>query len=535
MGDGGDEGDAAARDGGDAGSSDAEASDASVPSWVTLGGGVWVSPSCPGPGQALDVRYAGTLSDETGLTIHYGYDGWSEVAGSIAGPGTGDGTDYYFEEEMIKDGQGGFLTSLSPPAGSRAVHMVFRSESGIWDNGASKDYNLGLSFPYLGPFVTWNEDDDPSTALQVNFHSGYLCIGEVDYGTGGVLSSRVTGSSAAVIHHLRIDGLAPSTEVSFRVRCRDRDESPVYTVRTASQSSLTMAVISDAQDSGEAPGWETTAAALQDAHPEVEMLLIAGDLAWNDRPGLWWLFFDRARELLATHALAVIPGNHDVTGSGGSRDDSTIRDLLGLETRSDLVRRLEWGPAALLLLDTGAPDEFAISGGSQYAWTAATLDGLALDPFPPAWTFAAMHIPPYNAGARHYSEQGAFRDLTGLFDGRVDWVFAGHEHLYQRMLPLSYNGVLAPSGQYGRNPDDGVGYLILPPAGAWPETQLIHWEDPKAYYRDRLAFPVPVQFEDTVPSENGYVVVRITETTLGIETFAVRESAVLIDELFLEK
>jgi hypothetical protein len=255
----------------------------------------------------------------------------------------------------------------------------------------------------------------------------------------------------------------------------------------------------------------------------VEVILFAGDATWNDRPGLWWLFFDRARDLLASRALAIVPGNHDIAGSGATYSTASLRDYLGLPAPDGLVRALRWGPAGFLLLDSGVPGDFLMPGGAQYAWTAATLDGWAAAP--PAWAFAALHVPPYNVGARHLSEQGAFRDLTGLLDGRVDWVIAGHEHLYQRLLPLRYNAVLASSGQYGRGPDDGVGYLVLPPAGAWPETELISWEDEKAYYRDRLAYPIPDVESDTVPSDSGFVIVRLEGESCTLRTYAVRDGA----------
>jgi hypothetical protein len=58
---------------------------------------------------------------------------------------------------------------------------------------------------------------------------------------------------------------------------------------------------------------------------------------------------------------------------------------------------------------------------------------------------------------------------------------------------------------------------VLPPAGAWPETDLIAWSDPKAYYRDRLAFPVPVPQQNATESEMGYVIVRLAGSSMTLE------------------
>jgi hypothetical protein len=115
--------------------------------------------------------------------------------------------------------------------------------------------------------------------------------------------------------------------------------------------------------------------------------------------------------------------------------------------------------------------------------------------------------------------------VTGLFDGAIDWVVSGHEHLAQRSKPMRYNGQLAASGSYGRGPNDGVGYLVLPPAGAWPETALIAWDDPHAYYRDRLAFPVPGAQQNAVESEVGYTIVELSGSSITLEVWGMGDYA----------
>ncbi len=108
------------------------------------------------------------------------------------------------------------------------------------------------------------------------------------------------------------------------------------------------------------------------------------------------------------------------------------------------------------------------------------------------------------------------------------------------MKPLRYNGVLAPSTHYGRGPQDGVGYLIAPPAGAWPESNLVPWDDPKSYYRARLAYPVPVAQQNTVASEQGFAMVtiegsQITLRAYGIGTPSAPAAAHVIDQVSYPK
>jgi hypothetical protein len=205
------------------------------------------------------------------------------------------------------------------------------------------------------------------------------------------------------------------------------------------------------------------------------------------------------------------PGNHDTPGVGSSPDTTHFEELFGPAT----YHAFNAGHAAFIALNSERPNDFAMSGGEQHAWVSAQLsngDIAGAD-----WLFAFWHIPPYNAGDRHWSEQGSFRDLTALFDGVVDWVFCGHEHLYQRTLPLRYNAQIANA--YGRGPSDGVGYLIVPPAGVWPGTELIPHDDPKGYYRDRLAYPQVAPPSNTAPSEVGFVIVELEGKTIALTTW----------------
>ena len=236
--------------------------------------------------------------------------------------------------------------------------------------------------------------------------------------------------------------------------------------------------------------------------------------------------------------MVVLPGNHDTPTVDSNPDTSSFSWVFGLDGSlgHEIVRKLTWGPATFVLMNTETPEDFALNTGSQYLWAQQTLATLTGAP----WVFVSLHIPPYNVGVRHGSQQGDFRDLTGLFDGNVDWVFTGHEHLYQRMKPMRYNGIIAPSGIYGRGSSDGVGYLITPPAGAWPETEIVAWDDSNAHYRDRLAYPVPVGQESTVPSEHGFTMVslagkQITLRTYGLGTVASPVSLHLVDEVSYTK
>lgn len=485
--------------------------------WAELGSGVWVSPARPAPGDTLRIRYEGVLASATSVVAHYGYNGWNEVAGTGA-TGKDDGTgnlDYFLNLSLTSSGSS-HEGQVLLPAGARAIHMVFRADQGgseVWDNHDRRDYNLGVDFPYLGPFLTWEPTSLPSEALVVHFHTGMRCEGFVQYGQGS--PTTLVKGSEGFMHHIVLSGLTADTTYSYRVGCTGHAPSGTFTFRTApaSGSALTFAVASDSQDSGETARWSDVATEIEAKDPS--FVVFSGDMAWNDKPGLWWTFFDKGRSLLAGRPLLAVPGNHDTPTVGSDPDTSSFIWLFGLDTAPPLARTLIWGPATFLLMSSETPGDFVQASGVQYLWAQQELSGLGSRP----WVFVSLHVPPYNAGARHTAQQGAFRDLTQLFDGVVDWVFTGHEHLYQRMKPMRYNGIIAPSALYGRGSQDGVGYLITPPAGAWPESTVVAWDGATAHYRNRLAYPVPVEQQNTVASEQGFTIVQLQDKQITLRSY----------------
>lgn len=69
-----------------------------------------------------------------------------------------------------------------------------------------------------------------------------------------------------------------------------------------------------------------------------------------------------------------------------------------------------------------------------------------------AWRFVALHHPPFNSSQAHFSDQRT-RYLATLFEeGKVDIVFAGHVHNYQRTHPLLFKArEAAPPFQSGKS------------------------------------------------------------------------------------
>jgi 3',5'-cyclic AMP phosphodiesterase CpdA len=117
--------------------------------------------------------------------------------------------------------------------------------------------------------------------------------------------------------------------------------------------------------------------------------------------------------------LLAVLGNHDVQSGRGDE----VARRLGLPGR---WYARELGDVRVVALDSTQPDD-----AEQLAWLAATLAA----PWP-GWTVVALHHPPWSAGW-HGPDPDVGRTLWPVlrrFD--VDLVLSGHEHDYQRSVPL---------------------------------------------------------------------------------------------------
>lgn len=515
----------------------------------------WVTPADLEPGGQATIHYRGFLADRDRLEVRYGFNGWNEVAdGGTLTRSNEMGDDLWWGGvEMTRLDGGGFEATVDLPEDARALHFRFVTDDvrpgdpsagdtaslETWDDREGRDWGAGIRFPYIGPFLTWNDAVQPEDGVVVNWETGTPCLGVVSWGTSvDALDRRTVGTASDTVHHVALTGLHPDTTYWYRVHDNRGQASEAFSFRTAptGATSVRFVVFSDAQDKGERERWPETAAEILSSHADVDLLLVAGDLAADDTPWHWWSFFDPARDLLAGHPILPVPGNHD-TPTGGHHDD-----LTSFTRYFDLPRAAGTGTGATWRVDRGDIRFLGINseraseldpGGVQYEWMAAEL----ADAADFARVFAAWHVPAYDAAVRHTWEQWDTRPLTDLTDGAVDWVFAGHEHVLQRMKPLRRGATIVD--RYGRGEGEGTGFLVLPPSGYAPDGAFVPHDAENADLRDLLAFPVLGETQDSVAGELGFVRVeadaaRVTLTVYGMGTLDAPIAAHVVDTITVE-
>ena len=498
---------------------------------------VFVSPQDFEAGDTLTVHYRGDLVKEPNLGIRYGFDGYSQIEG-VEGYETEyvDGASRsFFEAEMLA-GEDEFTCELAVPEAARAIQMTFYStdeeELRTWDDRDSLGYHQQVIFPYIGPLLAWTDEAQPGTGVVVTFETSMPCRGTVEYGSTEALGSSAMGEEADYLHHVLLTDLTPDSEIHYRVLDNVGHASELLTFRTPPTSESGMwsfAVVSDAQDHGDGyQSWGAVAAELNAQHEDLTLVLMPGDLFAADEAGDWWTFFDGGRELFARAPIVAAHGNNDTGYYTDFEDSAFVRYLpRPSSTAVGYVHRIDVRNAAFLSLDTEETNGLA-AGGDQNMWVGNQLADIA-SAGAPSWVFAQWHVPAYDVGTRtSESSQEQVREVTLTFEGSVDWVFQGHEHLAQRLLPLRHDGQLAASGNYGRSADDGVGYVVLPSSGTSPRTTVVSPEGDQAHYRDWLAFPEIDAEETNAPSELGWAHVTLDGDTFSLEIYGMGVTGSLV-------
>jgi hypothetical protein len=154
-------------------------------------------------------------------------------------------------------------------------------------------------------------------------------------------------------------------------------------------------------------------------------------------------------------------GNHDgdvhLTDAGLERVDTELR-LLGTPGR---YYRTTHGPVDFFYLDSSRPGLFGAEGSTQLDWLED-----ALSTSRSRWKIVCLHHPPYSSG-RHGNTPGAEKWLVPALERHaVDLVLAGHDHHYERTVPINgityvVSGGGAKLRSVGRSPFTAVAASVL--------------------------------------------------------------------------
>lgn len=476
----------------------------------------FVSPTKVVPGKSVRISYQNDALRGRPTKIHLGYNGWNLKAPGFSESADGGNRDFYKDINMMFDtGSATYYVDVQVPPEARAIHYVFCWDAcgpKQWDNNRSKDYAWPITFPYVGPFLTWNKSTTAGSGVVVSFEDPLALEANLELWSTSASTTRIFVDPKRKMHRFVLNSLTPDTNYFYRVKSGGLT-SPTYSFRTHDGSrNLKFIALSDTQNGGEWNAFPFVKNEIMKKHRDVDFLLFAGDFPWNDNPGLWWTMFDSARDLLASKVIMIVPGNHDTPTNNSNSDISSFRYYFDLPYETSRLGHYKFsaGPATFFAMDSENASELGV-GGVEYAWLRQKVKErkLEIENDPRLWTFAFWHIPPVDAAQRHADQQYAFRPAAMMASQVVDFHFSGHEHLYQRSVPLDWH--LGRQTEYGVGPDRGTGYVVLPSAGAWPEPGL------RDNGSERVVFAGSDGSGNT--AGNGFVRVDIRDNALLMRTF----------------
>jgi acid phosphatase type 7 len=340
------------------------------------------------------------------------------------------------------------------------------------------------------PYIQFGDPPNPrqNDALNVVWHTADVDADwKVEYRTADDQPWRVTdeprsrriavvGETPHRVHRAVLRGLTPGGVGSYRVR---REGEIVFgsTVKSpkAKDQPHRFAVFGDC--GAGSPGEKAVAYQVHRANPD--FVMITGDIVYSRgrvseyRDKFWPVYNaetasrDVGAPLLRSTLFMAAAGNHDIA----NRDMGKTPDGLAFFFYWDQPRNgptLGYGGPHVMPLS--GPEEnqkaFLASAGDAYPgagnfsfdygnahWTVLDTNAYANWSAPELrawverdlaaardadWRFVSFHQPPFNSSKAHFADQ-LTRVLADVFEaGKVDVVFSGHVHNYQRTYPLRF-------------------------------------------------------------------------------------------------
>ena len=246
--------------------------------------------------------------------------------------------------------------------------------------------------------------------------------------------------------------------------------------RTASRGPVSFLAFGD---SGEGSAQQERLANLMAAE-DVHLILHAGDVAYPN--GIYQefeaLYFSVYRDMLSRVPVFLCPGNHDYYTPNAAPylalTSPPVSNVAAIERGR--FYSYDWGDIHFVSLDSNEPLERAIAGtGTMFQWLENDLRRTRK-----FWRIVFLHHPPYPTSTHHQNDAVSAtvrQHLVPILERYgIPLVIAGHDHNYQRAIPLS-KGASAVSGtgtQYVITGGGGTNLFSLPGSPILAKGAAVH-------------------------------------------------------------
>ncbi|CAN1772059.1 Purple acid phosphatase 22 [Linum perenne] len=241
------------------------------------------------------------------------------------------------------------------------------------------------------------------------------------------------------INHVRIGPLKPGTVYYYRVAGQ---YGPEFSFRMPPATlPFEFAIVGDL---GQTEWTKSTLAHVNST--DYDVFILPGDLSYADSNQPLWDTFGRLVEPYATRRpWMVTHGNHEVESfpiifPKGFKAYNARWPMPYKESgsNSNLFYSFDVASEAVHVIMLGSYAAFDAES-DQYRWLENDLRKVDRKTTP--WVVVVMHVPWYNTNEAHQGEGESMRKEMErvLYDARVDVVFAGHVHAYERFTRVYNN------------------------------------------------------------------------------------------------
>ena len=228
------------------------------------------------------------------------------------------------------------------------------------------------------------------------------------------------------VHEARACGIQPGSQILYRVG-GEGAWSAWIPLRLPGSAEVSIAVVGDSRDNPLM--WAQIMAGIDAADPD--LILMTGDAVGSGSSiGDWWEWFDAAGEPLSRRIMVGAHGNHEALAQGWF-------GLMGLPGNEQWFS-LDVGPAHIAVVnDSGLSSDVP----AQQDWLRADLAATTN-----RWKITVHHQPAFSSSTVHTISLLYLDYFVPILDEyAVDLDLAGHNHHYERMLPMR-EGVVTPGG-----------------------------------------------------------------------------------------
>lgn len=277
--------------------------------------------------------------------------------------------------------------------------------------------------------VSWTEN--PATTLTFAWERDNAGRGTIQYGLTTNYTHSARDSGGFRRHAITLKNLTPGSTYHYRASSTDGFESDNHTIRTAPNptGSVHLVVYGDNQRGSDSQSDHRGVVGQIMTDPP-DLVLGVGDMADEaGYPGfeVWEEYFVAATSLLEEVVFMPVVGNHENPNSANAYYWRIF--YLPERPASERFYSYDVGNMHFIALNS----ENNITG--QTNWLSRDLQA-ASNNTNTDWVFVYFHRPPYTKGS-HGSDENIKTNWCPLFvQYEVDMVFNGHNHSYERTVPI---------------------------------------------------------------------------------------------------